>query len=62
MRAFLVALQLTGPVMAETSAPEAELTGAEAYARDVTLMFFCHEMGHALIDVLDAPQTRCPSC
>jgi Putative metallopeptidase len=54
MKALLVALLLTAqPVHAE--APEAELTPAEAYARDVTLMFFYHEMGHALIDVLDAP-------
>jgi hypothetical protein len=56
MKAVLLALLLAGPVLAEeAAAPEPDLTGSEAYARDVVLLFFYHEIGHALIDLLDAP-------
>ncbi len=48
-----------GPLAAEAASPEGtELTEAQGYARDVALMFLYHELGHALIDVLDAPVLR----
>jgi hypothetical protein len=53
MKALVLATVIFAQAPAETTAPN--LTDAEAYARDVTLMVLYHEMGHALIDVLDAP-------
>jgi hypothetical protein len=50
MRWVLCLLALAGPVQAQE-----ELTAEEAYAQNIFLSIMYHEMGHALIDIMQLP-------
>jgi Putative metallopeptidase len=50
MRWLVGLLMLTGPTFAQE-----ELTAEEAYAQDMFLSVFYHELGHAFIDIMQLP-------